>query len=70
MESDKKPVVLKWNYPVDPDSRGPSFEAVLDSVCERLKEKQIQFSIRRIREMDEELACIEKELDIFLAAAR
>ena len=68
MDAEKKPVVLRWNYPGDPDANEVSFEAVLDSACERLKEKHVQFSIRRIREMDEELACIEKELDVFLAA--
>ena len=43
-----------------------SFETVLDTACERLKEKQIQYSIRRLRELEVELAALEKELDIFL----
>ena len=46
----------------------PSFETVLGSTCERLNEKHIMFSIRRIREMYEELAHLEKELDEFLIA--
>lgn len=44
-----------------------SFQTVLDSTCELLKEKHVEFSIRRIREMDEELQKFEKELDEFLA---
>jgi hypothetical protein len=44
----------------------PSFEAVLNTAFERLQEKQIQYSIRRIREMDEELDKIEKELEEFI----
>ena len=43
-----------------------SFEAVLDAACERLWEKQVQYSIRRIKEMDEELLELEIELDEFL----
>jgi len=45
-----------------------SFETVLDSACERLREKHVQYSIRRIREMDEELTRIEKELNEFIGA--
>jgi phage shock protein A len=44
----------------------PSFEAVLNTACDRLQEKQIQYSIQRIREMDEELDNIEKELEEFI----
>ena len=46
-----------------------SFEAVLDTAFERINEKHIQYSIRRIREMNEVLAGIEKELNDFLSAA-
>ena len=45
----------------------PSFETVLNTACENLQKKQIQHSIQRIREMDEELDKIEKELDEFLS---
>ena len=58
---EKKPVFL---------TEEPSFETVLDTTCERLNEKHTQFSIRRIKKMDEELAVLEKELDEFLAIAR
>ena len=43
-----------------------SFEAVLDATCERLWEKQVQYSVRRIKEMDEELLRFENELNEFL----
>jgi len=46
-----------------------SFEAVLDTACEKLNEKYIQYSLRRIREMLEVLAGMEKELNDFLGAA-
>jgi hypothetical protein len=45
-----------------------SFEAVLDTACERLNEKHVQYSLRRIREMVEVLAGFEKELNDFLSA--
>lgn len=48
------------------DLREPSFEAVLDTAFERLREKHIQYSIRRINEMDEELKKLEEELDEFI----
>jgi len=43
-----------------------SFSEVVDSTCERLMEKQIKYTIRRILEMDERLCLIERELDEFL----
>jgi len=43
-----------------------SFCEVVDSACEKLMERQIKHSIRRIREMDERLCLIERELDEFL----
>ena len=61
MTFEKKPIVLTENT---------SFEAVLDETCERLNEKHVQFSIRRIREMEKELAGLEKELNEFLAAKK
>ena len=45
-----------------------SFESVLDTAIERLNEKHIQYSLRRIREMDVVLAGFEKELNDFLSA--
>ena len=46
----------------------PAFEDVLDTACERLWEKHIQYSIRRIMELDEELGRLEKELNEFLSS--
>ena len=58
MVGDKNPAVVK-----DYDLVEYSFDAVLDTTCERLRESQIQDSIRRIREMEEELKGLERELD-------
>ena len=46
----------------------PSFELVLDTVFERLREKYVQYSIRRIGEMEEELNRLEKELNEFIGS--
>ena len=62
MTFEKKPVILKKNL----DSGESSFEAVLDTTCERLREIHIRYSLRRIREMDEELMRLEKELNEFI----
>ena len=43
-----------------------SFETVLDETCRILESKQVQHSIKRIREFDERLGFIEKELDAFI----
>jgi hypothetical protein len=43
-----------------------SFEAVLDSACEKLREKHALYSIRRLREMDEQLGNLERELNAFI----
>ena len=47
-------------------SEAPTFDDLLDTACERLREKQIQYSIRRIGEMDEELNMLEKKLEEFI----
>ena len=43
-------------------NEAPAFDDVLDTACERLREKHIQYSIRRICELDEELNRLEKKL--------
>ncbi|MDR1837974.1 MAG: hypothetical protein LBQ93_00105 [Treponema sp.] len=43
-----------------------SFSDVVDETCKKLMDQQIKYSIRRIQEMDERLAGLEKELDNFL----
>ncbi|MCL2007309.1 MAG: hypothetical protein FWG77_04415 [Treponema sp.] len=44
-----------------------SFDDMLDAACERLWEKQISYSVRRIKEMDDELLKFEIELNEFLS---
>jgi hypothetical protein len=49
-------------------TEAPSFEAILDNAFERLTEKHIQYSIRRIKELELELERLEKELEEFLGS--
>jgi len=58
-------MILKCDY----DYIKPSFEAVLDTTCQRLWERHVQYSIRRIQEMEEELKNLEKALDDFIRRA-
>ena len=75
MAHEENPVKLFWDppslypFPGDYISPKPSFESVLDTSFRRLREKHIEYSIRRIAEMDQELMCLEKELDDFLRGA-
>lgn len=50
-----------WAWDFYPEES--SFGTLLDSACERLRERYIKYTIRRIREMDGELERLEKELD-------
>jgi len=43
-----------------------TFSEVVDKACDGLIEKQIKYSIRRIREMEEVLSVLEQELNEFL----
>jgi hypothetical protein len=43
-----------------------SFEAVLDDAFERLRDRRVQHSIRRIGELETVLLELEAELDCFL----
>jgi hypothetical protein len=63
MDTEKRPEVLIW----ESDPKESSFETMLDTTCERLREKHIRYSIRRIEKMTEELNALEKELDDFLS---
>jgi hypothetical protein len=54
---DKGPVIFSDNV---------SFETMLDKTCERLWGKKIQYSMRRIRELEANLQGIEQELDALL----
>jgi hypothetical protein len=43
-----------------------TFSDVVDKACEGLLDRQIKYSIRRIREMEELLCVLERELNDFL----
>ena len=67
MALENKSEILTWDIdPWDSNPKETSFEYVLDSACERLWEKQVQLSIKRITEMEERLDIFEKELNEFL----
>ncbi|MDR2663202.1 MAG: hypothetical protein LBC31_09425 [Treponema sp.] len=51
---------------VPPSPGGFSFETMLDEICERLQDTRYQYSLRRIRKMEEALDDLERELDGFL----
>jgi hypothetical protein len=40
----------------------PSFETMLDDICDRLWDRKVSYSLRRIQEMDAALAAMEREL--------
>jgi DNA-dependent RNA polymerase auxiliary subunit epsilon len=42
------------------------FSDVVDNACKGLLDRQIKYSIRRIREMEDRICELEKELDNFL----
>jgi len=71
MALENKPEILAWNRDhgdntQDSISKESSFEYVLDSACERLWDKQVKFSIRRIKDMEERLGILERELNELL----
>ncbi|MDR0399442.1 MAG: hypothetical protein LBH51_00690 [Treponema sp.] len=43
-----------------------SFETMLDDVCDRLWDRKVNYSLRRIQEMDALLAALERELDALI----
>ena len=45
-----------------------SFADVIDETCDRLMDRQIQFSIRKIHEMEESLSALEQELNEIILA--
>jgi hypothetical protein len=46
-----------------------SFETVLDKTCERLRDKKIQYSIQRIRLLEDVLNNLEEELEAMIRSA-
>jgi hypothetical protein len=47
-----------------------SFETMLDDVCDRLWDRKVSYSLRRIREMDLALGALERELDEMILRGR
>jgi hypothetical protein len=47
-----------------------SFEEVLDQTCDRLWDKKVQYSMRRIQEMEDYLDKLERELDALVQRDR
>jgi hypothetical protein len=43
-----------------------SFKEVVDDTCNRLWDRKVQFSIRRIRELEDMLKTLELELDMMI----
>jgi hypothetical protein len=48
-------------------SGSESFQAVLDETCDRLWDTKVQYSLRRIAELDAALQKMETELDYFVS---
>jgi hypothetical protein len=46
-------------------SEPPSFEELLEKTCERLWDKKRQYTLRRLRELDDRLCGLEQELEQF-----
>jgi hypothetical protein len=57
---------MAYEKPYSVLTEDPALSETLDSVCERLQDKQIQYSIRRLRELDLLLEDLERELDSFI----
>jgi len=49
-----------------PEAGFYAFSDVVDKACKGLLDRQIKYSIRRIRVMEEQLCVLERELDDFL----
>jgi len=49
-----------------PESGYYAFSEVVDKACEGLMDRQVKYSIRRIREMESQLCELERELNDFL----
>jgi hypothetical protein len=47
-------------------SGDPSFEEVLDRTCDLLWDRKVRYSMRRIRELEDYLDVLERELDVLV----
>jgi hypothetical protein len=63
-KSAPEPRVSETLLPENPGNY--SFNDVVDEACEKLKDRQIKYSIRRIQEMEECLYNLDRELEDFL----
>ena len=43
-----------------------TFDSLLDEACERLLDRQLKYSVQRIRDLEKRLGRLESELDEFL----
>jgi len=50
-----------------PGGGKPSFQTLLDEVCDRLQDARLQGSLRRIQKLEETLNVLERELEEYLA---
>ena len=64
MAFEKRPII----YSETLAGESPTFEDLLDTACDRLWERHIQFSIQRIGELDQELDRLGREIDNFMSA--
>ena len=42
------------------------FETILDNTCSRLHDKQVEYSLKRLAELEKILIDLERELDVFV----
>ena len=72
MALENKPEIQTWDLDPwdsalwDSNLEETSFELVLDEACDRLWEKHVQYTLKRISKMEKKLSMLEKELDDFL----
>jgi len=66
---EKSAAINEWERPSGqsiPESDFYAFSDVVDKACEGLMDRQVKYSIRRIREMEDQLCLLERELNDFL----
>ena len=51
---------------IDSDEDPYTFNNIVNKACEGLMARQIKYSIRRIKDMEKRLSCMEQELEEFL----
>lgn len=56
------------NYPFAVQEKS-FFDSLLDNTCSRLEDKQAQYSLKRLDELDAVLGALETELDLLIRKA-